>query len=160
MPLQPAPVRVPDLSLRPYNLTTDRSFSLSPATLFQAWTERFDAWFADPGSVLMRAEVNAPFFFEVVVKPPTQTNVQRHPHYGRFLRLEAPRLVELTWLTGAGGTKGAETLVTVELTADGSGTRLRLTHAGFPDRESRDQHAEAWPHILEQMERRLKDLTG
>ena len=55
----------------------------------------------------------------------------------------------------AGGNEGAETVVTVELEPQGAGTRLRLTHAGFLDEESRDQHAQAWPQVLAQLDERM-----
>jgi uncharacterized protein YndB with AHSA1/START domain len=150
-------LRPPDLSRRPHQLVAEHTFPLPPAALFRAWTARFDLWFAVPGSVRMSPAVDAPYFFETEYRFEEHRPAERHPHYGRFLRLEQDRLVEMTWVTGAGGTEGAETVVTVELAPTDEGTRLRLTHAGFPSSESRDGHERAWHVVLAHLERRLAE---
>lgn len=142
------PIPQPDLSGRPYRLTVERDMRASPAAIYRAWTEGFDSWFATPGPIRMRAKVDEPFYFE------TEHAGERHPHYGRFLVLRQDELVELTWVTGAGGTGGAETVVTVELEPTARGTRVRLTHAGFYDEESARQH-EVWGQILTMLDERI-----
>jgi uncharacterized protein YndB with AHSA1/START domain len=148
------PITTPDLSSRPFSLTVEQMLKTPTSVLFRAWSEQFDLWFAKPGTLIMKPEVNSVFFFE------TEYEGQRHPHYGRFLRLEQNRLVEMTWLTGAGGTNGAETVVTVEFAPNIDGTNLRLTHAGFYDATARDQHKEAWKVILAQLDQTLLALSN
>lgn len=145
----------PELSGRPHELTVERAMSVSAETLFHAWTQGFGLWFAAPDSVLMKPEIDVPFFFQ------TEFEGARHSHYGRFLRLEEARLVELTWVTGKGGTDGAESVVTVTFAPnDAARTDLELTHAGFASETTRDQHLDAWPLVLEQMDYRLAHTAG
>lgn len=100
----------------------------SPEAVFRAWMKQFERWFAERGSVLMKGEVNA--IFSTIYKFETRSEAQRHPHYGRVLRLERNRLVEMPWVTGAQGPNGAETVVTDDLTPHGRGAHLRLTNGG------------------------------
>jgi uncharacterized protein YndB with AHSA1/START domain len=141
-------VRVPDLSARPYELTVERVMKASPELLYLAWTQGFDIWLAEPGTMRMRPEVNEPFYFEA------GREENRRPHYGRFLRLEPRRLVEMTWLTGPGGTEGVETVVRVEFVKQPRGIRLRLRHSGFADEAARDRHRAAWPPALARLDER------
>lgn len=150
-----AVIRAPDLTDRPYALNVEHVFRAPAAALYAAWTEHFEVWFAAPGSVSMRAVIDEPFFFEAEFKAENERAAKRYPHYGRFLRLAKNALIELTWVTGAGGTEGAETVLTVELQPAGEGTRLRLSHAGFGTEAVRDRHRHAWPLVLERLERQI-----
>lgn len=139
----------PDNSARPLTMTVERLMKSGASDIYRAWTQNFDSWFAHPGELIMTPEVDKPFFFY------NRHDWGRHPHYGRFLELKINELVEMAWVTGGGGTEGAETVIRVELTGREVGTLLRLTHSGFPNEASRDGHAENWPEGLEELDRAL-----
>ena len=98
----------PDNSARPLTMTVERLMKADASDIYQAWTQKFDSWFAQPGELLMTPEVDKPFFFY------NRKDWGRHPHYGRFLELKKDELVEMAWVTGEGGTGGAETVILLQ----------------------------------------------
>lgn len=144
---------LPDHSSRPLQMSWKGFIKASPAKVYEAWTSKFDLWFAQPGATFMTPEVDRPYFFY------NRNDWGRHPHYGRFLELRENELVEMTWLTGDGeevGTEGAETVIRLELTPKDNGTQVKFTHSGFVNERSRDGHAENWPLAFDELERALQ----
>lgn len=125
---------------------------VSAERLYTAWTTGWELWLADRDTVRATAREGEPFCFAVT--EPGTTPAVCHPHYGRFLELVADRLVRCTWVTR--GTVGAETQLLVQFApvADG-GTHCTLTHSGFADTSTREQHAAAWPAVLAAQGNRL-----
>ena len=73
-----------------------------------------------------------------------------YPHEGEYLRLEAPRLIEFTWISAA--THGQRSVVLVELRALGDEkTELTLTQRALPDEKSAQEHHAGWSSALDQL---------
>ncbi len=143
----------PDHTARPLQVTCETRINAEPAAVYAAWTDKFDIWFAQPGTLSMVVEPGRPYFFY------NRTEWGRHPHYGRFLELIENELVEMTWLTGDGtprGAQGAETILRVELAPMDNATQLRLTHSGFVSEDSQRAHDENWPLALEELDKALR----
>lgn len=126
-------------------MTCEYKVNAKPEEVYAAWTERFDTWFAQAGTLAMAPEPGQPYFFY------NRNEWGRHPHYGRFLELIDNKLVEMTWITGNGtteGTEGAETILRIELVPKGGATEVHLTHSGFVSEKSCNGHKENWPLAL------------
>ena len=142
----------PDLSNRPLQMTCEYRVNAKPGEVYDAWTKRFDSWFAQAGTLAMVPEPGRPYFFY------NRDDWGRHPHYGRFLDVKEDELIEMTWMTGNGtaeGTEGAETVLRIELVPKGEATEVRLTHSGFASEKARDGHKENWPLALEILDKAL-----
>lgn len=155
LPTAPSPaVHLADQRPGQFTVTVTHQSAQTAARLFRAWTTEWDRWLAAPDSIRCTAQEGAPFFFEVLVPADSAADAQRHPHYGRFLRLLPDALVELAWVTA--GTGGAETILRVQFDERAAGTIVTLRHGQFPTTESRDRHADAWPTVLAGMEASLR----
>jgi len=68
------------------------------------------------------------------------------PHYGRFIVLDRPRCIEHTWVSEA--TRGIETIVNLNLEAQGGQTLVTLRQSNIPDDEMGRGHEAGWGFVL------------
>jgi uncharacterized protein YndB with AHSA1/START domain len=123
-------------------ITVARTIPAPAERVFDVWIDPKSPggpWFG-ADRVILNAAVDGLFYFAVKHEGRTW------PHYGRFLRIDRPRVVEYTWMSEA--TKGAESVVTVTMEARGEETEVALRHSGVPDDEKGRQHQEGWAWVL------------
>jgi uncharacterized protein YndB with AHSA1/START domain len=132
----------------PSSIRVSRSYAAKPENVFKAWTDP-----ASIGSWLTRgeyfsADVRAGGLFYLEMRGMEKIN----PHYGRYLRVESPRLLEFTWVSE--WTQGKESVVLIELSEHAGKTELTLTHDGLPNEDLAGQHRQGWTGFLEKLEPR------
>lgn len=75
-------------------------------------------------------------------------NIAGHAIRGRYLEVDRPRRVTMSWgVAGSDELPPEASTVCFELTAIDGGTRVDLLHAGLPS-VSVDGHAAGWSHFL------------
>jgi glutathione S-transferase len=74
---------------------------------------------------------------------------------GVFREIKSPERLVFTWMTDSCDAEmpRAETLVTVEFSAQAGGTLVQLTHEGFPSEEVREQHNQGWSSSFDLLEK-------
>jgi uncharacterized protein YndB with AHSA1/START domain len=130
-------------------VNVSRVIRAAPEEVFRAWLdpERLKRWLGTARQIV-DPRVDGLFFLAM------EHQGRTWPHYGRYLRIERPRLVEFTWMSE--GTQGRESVVTVELAARDGGTQLTLRHEGIPDTELGRGHQQGWTAIVDGMAKALE----
>ena len=132
-----------------FDLAVSRTIDAAPADVFDAWVDpaKVSAWFG-AARVIMHPMVDDLYYISV----PHQGRTW--PHYGRFLRIERPRLVEQTWMSES--THGLESIVTFSIEPRGQGSDVTIRHTGLPDEKERRGHQEGWTSLLEALARQVE----
>ncbi len=124
------------------DITVTRTIPAPVEDVFDVWLDPKSPggpWFG-AAHLILNAAVDGLFYLAV------QHEGRTWPHYGRFIRIERPRLVEYTWMSE--GTQGVESIVSVAFDSQGRQTEVTLRHSGVPDDEMGRRHEEGWSWVL------------
>jgi uncharacterized protein YndB with AHSA1/START domain len=130
---------------KPIVARVSRVVAAKPGEVFDAWTNSkhpASPWSKRNGirTVILDPHVGQLFYINMGPPMPLPT------HYGRFLRLDKPKLIEHTWASE--GTQGMETRVRITLKAKDKGTLFSLRHVGLRSVASARGHEDGWGMII------------
>jgi uncharacterized protein YndB with AHSA1/START domain len=131
------------------DITVSRAIAAPAEKVFDVWMDPKSPgapWFGAE-RVILNPVVDGLFY--VALKHEGRT----WPHYGRYVRIVRPHLVEHTWVSEA--TKGLESVVAVTFEPHGDQTEVTLRHSGIPDDELGRRHEEGWTWVLSMLAERF-----
>lgn len=134
------------------SLTLKRKLNAKPAAVYAAWTDpsQVTRWFAPESGATESAEIDARpgGKFHIAIRT---GNGDRHDVSGVYREVRPDERLVFTWAWKS--TPERESLVTIDLKAEGDGTILTLTHEQFFDEAARDSHRHGWTDLLDALER-------
>ncbi|WP_421704052.1 SRPBCC family protein [Aliiroseovarius sp.] len=119
-----------------------------PERVFDAWLDpAMLSRFMIPGAGVTVPEVtNDPTVggrFRIIMRVPDAGDL---PHEGEYRVIDRANRLQFTWVSPASTSENS--LVTLDLSPNGTGTDLLLHHQRFPSQDSRDNHEAGWGAIL------------
>lgn len=142
------------------DVVVERTIKASPERIYSALTQpsELERWFFTECSVSP-----APAAVGGAYKHTWRGAKPEHSRFGRFLELIPGRKVVFEWRSEPGRAMDlsafGDTIVTITLTPEAQGTRVRLVHSGWNAApgaaEMRSGHEKGWTFYVENLERYL-----
>ncbi len=147
MSVQPAVASKPSLTLK-------RRLKAPPAKVFAAWTEpeKIVKWFGPDAGPVHEASTDVRVGGRYAVSFSTEDGEQHHVS-GIYREVVPNEKLVFTWAWRTMPER--ESLVTVLIKPDGTGSLLTLIHEQFFDEPARDRHRQGWSGCLDKLERYL-----
>lgn len=136
------------------SLTIKRRFNAPPAQVFAAWTDpqKMMRWMGPAGVLRCEAEndlrVGGRYHVKMVMAD------DEHDVSGIYREIVPNEKISFTWAWKS--TPERESLVTVTIKPEGTGSLMTLHHAQFFDENARDRHNEGWTGTMARLEAYLE----
>lgn len=139
-------------------LVLERRLRAPVERVWAAWTEPalLARWFSPHGACeVLDADLRVGGGYHIKMTAP---DGEIHQVLGRYREIVPPGRLTFTWAWIT--TPERESLVEIDLVADGAETRLTLRHSRFADQPARDRHEGGWTFCLAHLDSLLAaDLT-
>lgn len=146
------------MSDEPVKVRVTRQFSASPERVFDAWfdPEMLGRWMFGPAvrdeeilRIAFDARVGGTFSFLV------RRGEDEIDHVGTYRQIERPRKLVFTW--GVASEAGDESVVTIDITPQGAGCELTLTHEMDPKwKEYAERTQAGWTKMIDVLGKALE----
>ena len=132
------------------SLTLKRRLKAAPAEVYAAWTdpEKIVKWFGPDAGPVKQADTDVRLGGRYAVTFHTEDGEQHHVS-GVYREVVPNEKLVFTWAWRTMPER--ESLVTILVKPDGSGTLLTLIHERFFDEAARDRHREGWSGCLDKL---------
>lgn len=135
-----------------HTLVLEREFAATPEVVFRAFTDpkALAEWYGPQGmkSVIHELDLRPGGAYRLDMQ-----GDDTYPLGGKYVEIAPPKRLSFTWrwLNEEQPEMEVETMVTVELSARGGGTLLKLTHTRFPTTSERGMHEQGWTSTFESL---------